>query len=350
MMTPRDNTSLLGHAGPEALLSAGMENGKMAHGWLIGGPEGIGKATLAYRFARTLLAGDEDAATNPQHPVFRRIAAGSHTDFLVVEPLYDAKKDEVARTITVEQARTIGEFLSLTPGEGKWRVVIVDSVDALNGNAANAILKILEEPPPQAVLMLISHNPGRLLPTIRSRCRMLRLAPLERESFTSVMRHVAPSLDSHELAMLAGLSGHSPGLALALHAQGAVETYTELLGMLAPLPELDGVAIHGFAERMAGSQIHTNWQVFSRLMLFLIERVTKEAAQAGMEPVSDEEGEVLNRLAQLYPASVWAAKWQQALEQFSLAERLHLDYKQITIAFIHSLASSEGFQLGNTAA
>src|SRR5262249_4560580 len=150
-----------------------------------------------------------------------RIAAGSHADLLVVEQEYDEKKEEYAREIPVAQAREISQFLALTPGEGRWRVVIVDAADALNANAANAILKILEEPPPQAVLLLVSHNPGRLLPTIRSRCRMLRLKPLNDKAFAAAMEHIAPGMEAQEYATLAELSDKSPGVALQLHAQNA---------------------------------------------------------------------------------------------------------------------------------
>src|SRR5690348_15486648 len=138
-LTPRTNTELFGHEQAEQLLLRDLAQGKLAHGWIIGGQKGIGKATLAYRFARKLLGDDEST--------MRRIAAGSHADLLVIEPEFDSKKGEYARDITVEQARGIAQFLSLTAGESQWRVVIIDTVDALNVNGANAILKILEEPP-----------------------------------------------------------------------------------------------------------------------------------------------------------------------------------------------------------
>ncbi|NBX04404.1 MAG: AAA family ATPase [Alphaproteobacteria bacterium] len=159
---PKSNPTLLGHETQLSSLWADYESGKLAHGWLISGPRGIGKATLAYHFARGLLSGELEM--DDSNPIFQRILADSHTDFRVIEPEYDPKKEEFAREISVEQAREIAQFMRLTPGESNWRVVIVDSIDQLNVNAANAILKILEEPPAQAILMLISHNPGKLLP------------------------------------------------------------------------------------------------------------------------------------------------------------------------------------------
>jgi DNA polymerase-3 subunit delta' len=340
-ITPKTNTALFGHEEAEAALIRDLEAGTLAHSWIISGPRGIGKATLAYRFARMLLSGQPPEDMHEDHPVLRRMVAGSHSDFLVLEQLYDAKKDENAREISVEQAREIGQFLSLTPGEAKWRVVIVDSADALNVNGANAILKILEEPPPQAILMLISHNPGRLLPTIRSRCRTLRLKPLAKEQFTSVMRHASSGIDSAELKMLGQLSSMSPGVALELHEKGAVETYSAIIHVLESMPQFNLLKLHAFAEKINTGQQHANWQLFSRLMLCLLERAALQAAGAGVEPVSEEEGAVLHTLAALHPAPVWAAKWQSASEQFSVAERLHLDYKQVIITFFHSILSRE---------
>jgi len=355
-ITPRTNDKLLGHDEAEAAFLQGFESGKLAHGWIISGPRGIGKATLAYRFARTLLSQGSGSNLSPPTPdprpltpIFSRIAAGSHTDLLVIEQIYDEKKEEKTREISVEQVRAIAQFLSLTPGEGQWRVVIIDSADALNSNSANAILKILEEPPPQTVLMLIAHNPNRLLPTIRSRCRTLKLRPLNKAQFTSVMRHIAPTLEGSEIRTLAQLSAMAPGVALELYEQEAAEKYEALLEIVSRLPALDAGAVHAFAEKTAGGKTHTNWHVFTQLMLFLFARVTLLAEGIEVEAISDTEAAVLKNLAALHPASVWAAKWQQVADEFMVTERLHLDYKQVIIAFFHSINAAEGFRIGSAA-
>ena len=347
--TPRTNTRLIGHEAAEATLMHDFESGKLAHGWLISGPRGIGKATLAYRFARTLLAGEHAADMHDEHPIFKRIVAGSHTDLLVVEQIYDEKKEEKAREISVDQAREIAQFLSLTPGESQWRVVIIDSVDALGTSGANAILKILEEPPPQTVLLLISHNPSRLLPTIRSRCRSLKLKSLEKSQFTSVMRHISPSLDSTEIRALAQLSAMSPGVALELHAQAALEIYEKILDIMSAMPTPDATSIHAFAEAMGTGKMHTNWHVFTQLVLCLLARITIHAEGIEMESISDTEYSVLHKLSKLHSPALWAAKWQQVAEQFLLIELLHLDYKQAIITFFHSIPTREGLQIGTAA-
>ena len=336
-ITPRTNTALYGHEEAKAILLRDLAAGTLPHGIILGGPRGIGKATLAYRFARKLLAADPAAIS--------RITAGSHTDLLVVEPRWDEKKEEFAREINVEQARSIAEFLSLTPGEGAWRVVIVDAADQLNINAANAILKILEEPPKQTVLLLVAHNPDLLLPTIRSRCRMLRLKPLDQQAFDEVLCHIAPDIEPLTGRALAPLSGFAPGLAITLHAADALEVYQKILSLAASLPALDTLALHGFASEISSGAVHANWQLFSRLMLCLIERASLKAAGIDVEPVSEAEAQALTRLAALHPAAVWAQKWQAALEQFSLAEARHLDYKQVIITFFHSLAGKDTYEI-----
>jgi DNA polymerase-3 subunit delta' len=351
-LSPKIATELYGHREAEELLMHDMASGKLAHGWIFSGGEGIGKATLAYRFARALLAGKPHFDMTPDHPVFRRVAAGSHTDLLVVEPLHDPKKEEKNQVIPVEQVRQIAEFLSLTPGEGERRVVIVDPADALNNNSANAILKILEEPPPQAVIILIAHNAGRLLPTIRSRCRLLKLKPLEQEDFAHVLRQIAPGNSAEYVKTLGVLSNFAPGVGLMLHERKAVDVYAKLLNLLESIPNIEPKKLQAFADSIGSGAVHSNWQMFSRLVLCLLARATRVAVggAGGVEPVSQEEGAVLSAMARIHPAAVWAAKWQQAMDQFLLAEKLHLDYKQVVITYIHSLLSKEGFQIGNMAA
>lgn len=319
--------------------------GKLPHGLLITGPKGIGKATLAYRFAKHLLSASED-----EQSVHRRIIAGSHADLLVVEQTLDPKKGEVSKDISVDQAREVAEFLSLTPGEGTWRVVIIDSVDALNVNGANAVLKILEEPPPQAVLILISHNPGKLLPTIRSRCSQIKLAPLNETEFEQVVSHVAPDVEGRERQSLQLLSGGAPGVALDLKDKEALDMYAQIIELCADMPEIDALKLHSFAAKIGSGKTHENWQLFTRLMLCLHERTTKTALGNNLPEIVADEADVLEHLATIHASGVWAAKWQQCADQFLLASSRHLDYKQIVITYIHSIANTEGFQLGNTAA
>jgi DNA polymerase-3 subunit delta' len=346
---PKLQPRLLGRQPAEAQLLADLARGRLAHGWIISGPKGTGKATLAHRFARGLLAGKPADQIAPEDPVWQRINAGSHADLLVVEPLFDAKKDEYAREISVDQTRDIPEFFSKTPGESQWRIVIVDAVDALTTSAANALLKILEEPPPQALLLLISHNPGRLLPTIRSRCRRLSLPALSADDFAQIVAENAPELDSATLTALGQLTDYSPGMALQMHEQGALELYGQIIGLVCGLPSLDPLKLHAFADRVSSGATHANWQLLSRLMLSLLHRIALEQCGLPLDYISSQEKECLRSLAGLYSAACWAVKWQALSDQFSVAERLHLDYKQCVIVLFHSLTGPQEPRIGHAA-
>lgn len=347
-ITPRTNTRLFGHEQVEAMLLRDLASGKLAHGIILSGAQGIGKATLAYRFARALLSGQMDMEISEDNPVFKRVAARSHTDLLVIEPLYDAKKDEYATEITIEQSRTIAQSLSLTPAEGQWRVVIIDSADALNNKSANAILKILEEPPPQTVIILITHNVGGLLPTIRSRCRLISLRPLSKQDFMLAMNHMAPEINENDLNALGVISGFSPGISMQMRQHNVLSAYDEIISLLGSLPNLDNQAILSFCEKIgSGKKAHANWNIFMHVMLCILERIAGKSAGTSIIPINKEDEEVLVRLSATHNAAVWATKWQEALNQFLLAQRLHLDYKQVALAFFHSLAGVEEFTLAS---
>src|SRR6266436_8387390 len=186
---PRANPELVGHDGAEQELRRLDEMGRLPHAILLSGPRGIGKATLAFRLARFLLAKNEERsgtaadglAVDPESGVFRRVAAGGHADLLTIERAYDARRRRLRGEIVVEEAREITGFFRLTAAEEGWRIVVVDGAEEMNRNAASALLKILEEPPRRGLLLVVAHSPGRLLPTIRSRCRRLALRALAAE-------------------------------------------------------------------------------------------------------------------------------------------------------------------------
>ncbi len=212
---PRETFTFVGHEDEELALADGLTSGRMHHAWLITGTKGLGKATLAYRFARVALGAKRVGArpldVDPEDQVARRINAQSHPDLFVLRRgLNDRGRPR--REIAVDDARELGHFFSLAPSEGGMRVAVIDAVDDLNTNSANAILKTLEEPPARSVLLLVCHAPGAILPTIRSRCRRLALRPLSDAQ-------VAEALGEKDDALVSLAKGR-PGRAIALKAQG----------------------------------------------------------------------------------------------------------------------------------
>jgi DNA polymerase III subunit delta' len=265
---PRETYSFTGHDAQEAALAEGLQSRRMHHAWLLTGPKGLGKATLAYRLARVALAakrtGPRPLDTHAEDVITRRVAALSHPDLFVLRRgLNDRGKPR--REITVDDARDLSAFFSLAPSEGGMRVAIIDAVDDLNRNAANAILKTLEEPPARSVLLLVCHAPGAALATIRSRCRRLALAPLSDD----LVRAAAGADDA-----LVALAKGRPGRAIALKAQG-IDAAGGALSANALTGGRAGPALGALFEKMSG-------EPFERLSA-LLEIAGESARAAGVE-------------------------------------------------------------------
>lgn len=214
---------LFGHDEAATAFRDALDGGRLHHAWLISGAEGIGKGTFAEKAALRVLASGHGRLETPgldvpeDHPSARLMAAGSHPDLMRLErvPRENSTTGELARNISVDQVRGLQRLFSTTASMSPWRVVIIDAIDDLERNAANALLKNLEEPPPSSVFLLVSHAPERLLPTIRSRCRSLRLSPLDDDAMASALRSALPDADESERAALAAATRGAPGRALA---------------------------------------------------------------------------------------------------------------------------------------
>ena len=346
---PRANPDLIGHGETEAALLKAYRSGRRAHAWLLTGPPGIGKATLAYRFARFVLAGGQgdllgDAAPtlalDDDDPVFRRVAAGGHADLRTLERTFDDKKRQLRKVIIVDDVRKTGAFLSLTPGEGGWRVVVVDCADELNLNAANALLKMLEEPPDKALLLLISHAPGRLLPTIRSRCRRLVMRPLDEGPLVDFLARHRPQLGD-DAAALARLAEGSPGRALVLADQGGLALYQEMVELVAGSPELDSEALHGLAGRLARADAEAAYRTLLDLLVQWLERLVRGGATgAAPTEVVPGEGAVMRRLLDRRSLEQWTEVWERIRRLAADADRVNLDRKQVVIAAFGALGAA----------
>jgi DNA polymerase III subunit delta' len=260
---PRETAVLFGHRDAETALLNAYRSGRIPHAWLIGGAQGIGKATLAYRMARFVLAHRDPLAkdvqrvdtleVDPSDPVARRIAAGAHGGLLVLQRTPNDKG--VMRTvITVDETRETITFFGSTAAVEGWRVCIVDTVDELNPNAANALLKILEEPPRQSLFLLISHAPGRVLPTILSRCRKLSLRPLSTADVIQAASHAAKiPLDDPSLSEAADAAEGSVARELTLLGGDAVKLHQRTAALLANLPQIDPRELHALGDALGGS-------------------------------------------------------------------------------------------------
>jgi len=358
---PRANPELLGHEAAESALRRLVATGRLPHALIVSGPRGIGKATLAFSLARFVLAtgggegslgglfgetGAEGLGIAPDSGTFRRVASGGHADLLTVERAYDPRRRRLRGEIIVDNTREIGAFLRLTPAEGGWRVVIVDGADEMNRNAANALLKMLEEPPRRALLLLVAHSPGRLLPTIRSRCRRFPLAPLPPAIVRQLLLRYRPDLPEPQAEALIALSGGSIGRALDLAAAGGVELYEAVLALLSPERGIDPVALHAFADRLARGDAEEAYRAVEELMAQFLARVAGAAARgnAAAEPrafpdppplvgegrvgAEPRESAVLRRLGERAPAARWAELRDEIGRLFARTDALNLDKKQ----------------------
>ena len=336
---PRANPDLVGHEAAERTLLRAWTSGRLPHAWLIAGPRGIGKATLAFRFARFVLAGGgglfgaaDDLFVEPADPVARRVASGGHADLRTLQRTFNEKRDRLRSEIVIDDVREVGAFLRLTPAEGGWRVVVVDNADELNRNAANALLKVLEEPPARALLLLVSHAPGRLLPTIRSRCQRLALAALPEATVAGLLARYRPDLDAVDAAALARLAEGSIGRAVELGAAGGLDLYRAVAGLMLGLPRLDSATLHGLGDRFNRPDGEVAFRTAAGLLgRWLGRMVHAGAAGAAPSEVLPGEADCMRRLLAARGLDQWLELWDKIGRLFARTESVSLDRKQVWV-------------------
>lgn len=360
--SPRENPDLIGHEAAERELLDAFNSGRMSHAWLICGPRGIGKATLAFRFARFILsqgpgggsdlfAGDpgetdsDSLYVSPEAPIFRRVTAGGHADLMTVERGFSETGRKKPRTeIVVSDVRRIGPFLSMTPAEGGWRVVIIDGADIMNRNAMNAVLKVLEEPPSQSLLLLACHNPGRLLPTVRSRCRMLNMSPLTSRMVEDLLGRFAPAVTPADASQLARLSEGSIGRALTLAEEGGLELYRDLMALLDTLPDLDIARLHEFSDRLARAGAENAYRTVTELLQNWLAALIRGAAGATSEPAAhpgEDGGSALrSRLVAEGSLDRWLQVWEKVTFLLARSDSANLDRKQVVLTAVLAIESA----------
>lgn len=340
-ISPRDNDYLLGHEEAEQFLLEAWKNNSLHNSWLFSGIEGIGKATLAYRFARFLLSADTNKAQEytslsigKDNQIFKLVSQNSHPDLKIIERDYtDTDRRKILKAIKdgealsqeelqnlkrsafirVDDVRTINEFLSKRSSQDGWRVVIVDSIDDMNTASANAILKILEEPPYKTVMILISHNPNRLLPTIKSRCAKLLLKPLTETNLGSLLRRYRPELSEPAIKSLVGISSGSIGQAINYADNNAIEQYEKLKNLVTSGSNIKLSELLSFCDTAAQDED----------IYYLVESLILKLYRQLMHEVNNVES-----LAQ---------SWEESIKIFSETDSLNLDKKQALLSIITNL-------------
>lgn len=324
---PRETFDFFGQGEALARAARAIRSGRPPHGWLIGGPPGIGKATLAYRIARYLVKygatadGPSDLGVPPSDPVSIQIAAKSHPGLLVLTRGVNPDTGRPMTVLPVDEIRRLFGFFGLTSGAGGWRIAIIDTADDMNDAAANALLKALEEPPPRAMLLLLANTPGRLLPTIRSRCQRLMLRALPADELNAELATRMPELTAEARNSLARLAGGSLGLALQI-AEGeglAVAEEAERLIDRAAAPDI--AALLALAERIA--RMTDGLETFGDFLASAMTNRIRERARDGAQNLK-----------------VWTDAWEKLRNSFGRTAALHLEPRQTILSAARVLAGT----------
>ncbi|MGH6815152.1 MAG: DNA polymerase III subunit delta', partial [Hyphomicrobiaceae bacterium] len=331
---PRETGEVIGHAPAETALAAAFAAGRMHHAWLLAGREGIGKATLAYRFARHALAAPEERdpsgmslAVAGTTIAARQVRALSHPRLLVLRRPYDPKTKRFAAFIPVDEVRRLRAFLGHTADTATWRAVVVDQADEMNVNAANALLKPLEEPPARTVFLLISSQPGRLLTTIRSRCRTLLLTPpikddLRQAAGRALAASDHPPVPDDQWPALMGLAQGSVRRLLSLAHGGGIELNGRIESLFAGLPGIDWRAAHTLADDLSSLPAEQRFETFFELLLGRLAALVRARALDGRDAMASIPED---RLA------AWAELWETIVARKSDALALNLDRKTLIL-------------------
>ncbi|MEO0624178.1 MAG: DNA polymerase III subunit delta' [Pseudomonadota bacterium] len=320
---PAETDALLGQERAEAAVIEAWRAGRLHHAWLLSGTSGIGKATLAYRIAAARIS-FPNGATPPDtlslasdHAVRRRIQAGSEPALSVVRRMPHEKTGKLRTQIGVDEVRNLKRGLALSAPDGGWRGVIVDAVDEMTTAAANALLKVLEEPPERTLMLLVCHAPGDVLPTIRSRCRRLDLATLEPRALSQALAGVGVTVPPGDLPALAALSGGSVGRAFQLIEGGGIQRYREIVALFGP-QGIDRPGLLALAEEAGGRGRETVMPMLCDLAVLLLGRMARAGVLGSPALAAAEEAPVFAALA-ASPAQ--ARLWAEAAPRIAAATR-----------------------------
>jgi DNA polymerase-3 subunit delta' len=326
---PRQQTELVGHAAAAEELHATYRTGRMHHAWLITGPKGIGKATLAFRFARFALSHPDPERAPPESEgvlaadprIVAQVATGAHPNLLHLKRPYDDKTKKVKTQLTVDEIRRTVGFFGNAAGAAGYRIAIVDAADDMNASAANALLKMLEEPPKRSLFLVLSHAPGRLLPTIRSRCRRLALEPLGADDLDKTLDLLGVAVDEGDKPALAALAEGSVRRAIECIERDGLALYGLFRALADGFPTVDRARLYRFADAVAGRKGSDNFDLCVDLCRDHLSHALRLSQRA---PVAN-----LNAIA---------AAWETVGRIAAETDGLNLDRRQAVVSLIQSLA------------
>jgi DNA polymerase-3 subunit delta' len=345
---------LMGHDAAEAAFLRAYQFGRLPHAWLISGPQGVGKATLAYRIARFLLSqlaeegGGDSLFGAPPSPrltatslhipagdrVFRQVAQQGHPDFRVLERTPNPKTGKMRSEIVIEDVRAVIDFLHLKASASRYRVVIVDSADDLNRSSANALLKILEEPSGNTVLLLLAHAPQALLPTIRSRCRKLVLQPLPETLIAAELAARFPDSKPADRALATATAGGSLGQAMRMVERDGVGLIRDIGALLAGWPTFDAGLMHRLGDKLGGRDQDAQFDLGVELLGWWFARMARAIA-TGTQPETElfaGESTLIGRMQAAASLDRWLSLWEKVSRLFDRVRAVNLDRKQAWVA------------------
>ncbi len=336
---PRETNALFGHGAAEFDLLDAYRRNRLAQAWIVGGLEGIGKATLAWRFARFLLAFPDPAApavqqattlaVAPDHPAARRIATLALADVSLLRRGWNEKDKKHRTEIRVDEVREASRAFRQASGTGGWRVCIIDSADDLNRNAANALLKLIEEPPERALFLLVAHQPGRILPTIRSRCRKLLLGALTQDEIVGAVAALGPPWSDRPPAEIAAAAARAEGSVretLRLLSGEAMAFDATVARLFERLPQVDWFGVHMLADKLNGRDNEAAYEAFMRALEHHVDRRVRGLSQRGAGP-----GRLIG----------YARAWEDIQSLARETEVLNFDKKAMLLSVFDRLAEAE---------
>ena len=341
---PRLTRVLKGHAKPQADFLAALNSARMPHAWLLAGPKGVGKASFAYLAARLVLSGAAASAmsTVPESDDAHLVEEGAHPDLFVLKREYNPKTQKFRGDIPVDAARDLKQSFNLSAGRSGWRVAIIDSIDDMNKNGVNALLKLIEEPPEKCLFLIVCHNPGRVLDTIRSRCRMLSFNALDEGDLQSIVHERLEGSDPNEVAASAFLAQGSAGYALMLCEEGGFDLYRDMVGVLETAPQLDVEKLHALAGRFGARAAPEQFAIFCFLLSGWLHRYVRFASTgAGFQPVFEGEEALVNRLLNDgLGVEPFVALWEKVEQDSRAVSALNLDKKQAVLEWMTGFADA----------